>query len=197
MNLEDYERFKMLMESGLRSEAAYALQSFIASFSTFEEKMTWSRWFFENEKISHKIRFELYEQVIFPVLLKGYRERDPWALRWLARTAQNFYQSERLWNQLDGMTDYAILKDLVALCPNDDEARKDLLSCQLDWFRYCIHEWPAGILYGHNGATTEQCQEIIDEIAVARQMDQERLHTEFLADVENKVLHYIRRAQHI
>jgi hypothetical protein len=29
-----------------------------------------------------------------------------------------------------------------------------------DWLAYCVHEVPAGVLYGHHGANAEECEEL-------------------------------------
>jgi hypothetical protein len=36
-------------------------------------------------------------------------------------------------------------------------------------FDYAIHELPAGVLYGSDGATIEQCKELFSELAVFRE----------------------------
>jgi hypothetical protein len=32
-------------------------------------------------------------------------------------------------------------------------------------FEYALHELPTGVLYGHDGATIEQCGELLEELA--------------------------------
>ncbi len=190
MNPSFYAQYKTLKDSGRRTDATTALGSFIASFADGDEKIAWTRWYLESEHVGHKIRHELYEHVIFPVLQEGYKKHDPWSLRWLARTPQNLYQCERLWKLVDWKTQYAFLKEVVLLCPDDEVARQELLMKMIDRFRYCVHEWPAGILYGIDGATTAQCEEILGEIALARQLDREQRFTAFFSDFEEKVVEY-------
>jgi hypothetical protein len=193
MDIHYFERFKKALELGKRAEAAAALKPFIESFSSFDEKADWTKGYLASEPIGHKVRHEVYENVIFPVLLEGYRRSDPWSLRWLARTVQNLYQCDHLWMQIDRKTDYALLKELVELCPDDDGARNDLLSRQIEGFHYSVHEWPAGILYGRDGATIEECIEILEEVAYARSLDRGFLHERFLNDFEAKVHEYQQR----
>jgi hypothetical protein len=45
------------------------------------------------------------------------------------------------------------------------------MATSLDGFEYSEHEWPAGILYGMNGANLEQCQEIASAVTEARALD--------------------------
>jgi hypothetical protein len=193
MNTEHFKRFKDLLERGQRAEAASAIREFVASFSTLEEKSIWSREHLSGIHSKEKIRHELYEGVIFPALLDGYKRAEPWSLLWLARTSQYLYRSESLWSQVDGKTSTQLLKAYLELCPDDEEVRSELLSKMIDWMRYSIHEWPAGILYDCNGASIDQCKEIVDELGEIRQLDTDQIYTEFFADFESKVHEYIDR----
>jgi hypothetical protein len=193
MNTEHFKRFRDLLERGQRPEAASALREFVASFSTLEEKSIWSREHLSGLHSKGKIRHELYEGVIFPALLDGYKRAEPWSLLWLARTSQYLHRSESLWRQVDGKTSTQLLKEFLKLCPGDEEVRRELLSKVIDWMRYSIHEWPTGILYDHNGASIDQCKEIVDELGEIRQLDTDQIYTEFFADFESKVREYIDR----
>ena len=100
MNSSHYERYKSFISKGLRKEAGAEIRLFIDSFADAAERKAFARWFLENEDFGHKIRHELYEAVIFPALVDGYGERDPWSSYWLARTCQNLYQAKHLWRQV-------------------------------------------------------------------------------------------------
>jgi hypothetical protein len=190
MDLTHYKRFRELKDAGRGGEAEVELADFLRSFNSFEEKQSWTRWFLETEPRGHRIRHELYEQIVFPVLLEGYRRDDPWSLRMLAATIQNLSGATRLWQQIDFVTDFTLLQQYHALCPGDDSVTNDLLSRHIDWFQFCVHEWPAGILYEMDGATLEQCQEIAEAIEFARQLDKQQIYTEFLADFSAKLAQY-------
>ena len=86
MTPEHFDRFNHSIESGNRPEAATAIRAFVESFSDLQEKRLWSENYLATARYGHKIRHELYESVIFPALLDGYRRSDPWSLRWLARS---------------------------------------------------------------------------------------------------------------
>lgn len=195
MELEHYKQYSYLKTCGLRSEARQHLQQFIDSFTSITEKEQWTRQFLETEEheYSYKIRHELYESVVFPALLSGYQRQDPWSLLWLARTAQNFYKAKHLHEQIDLKTDYGLLKECYSLDPCNSEVKKGLVSIQLQWFQYCIHEYPIGVLYGWHGATFDECQEILSEIKFVRELDTEKVQEEFLNEVQSKVLEYLAR----
>ncbi|MEH2441895.1 hypothetical protein [Nostoc sp.] len=197
MELEYYKQYLHYKTLGFRTQARQHLQQFIASFASFAEKELWTHEFLETEEYEYGwyiIRYELYEQVVLPVLLSGYQKRDPWSVLWLARTAQNFYKVKHLHKQIHFQTDYGLLKECYLLAPNNNEVHKDLLSVQIRWLQYCIHEYPTGILYGAvNGATIDECQEILSEVEFAKKLDVEKNQDKFLNEVESKVLEYIVR----
>jgi hypothetical protein len=82
----------------------------------------------------------------------------------------------------------------MLLAPSNNEVRKGLLSVQIRWLQYCIHEYSTGILYGSvNGATIDECQEILSEVEFARKLDVEKNQEKFFNEVHSKVLEYIVR----
>ena len=193
MDLSHYERFKSQLEHGDRAGAASHIERFVASFAKVEEKVVWVRWYLDHEELGHRIRHEIYEHLVFPVLLQGYRQADPWAIRWLIRTVQNLYRADHLWIRLDRRTEHGLLMELHALCPSDKEVRLSLLQSYIRQFSYMVHEWPAGILYGYDGASQEECTHILLDVEHGRRLDIEGVYATFLSDVESKVLEYVAR----
>jgi hypothetical protein len=194
-----YEHFKTHLARGDRAGAANHIQRFVASFEAVDDKIAWVKWYLENEDLGHRIRHEIYEHLVFPVLLEGYRQSDPWSLRWLVRTAQNLYRADHLWTQVGRKTEQGLLAQLHTQCPSDDEVRQALLQSHLRDFQYMVHEWPAGILYGHDGASAEECQLILSDLRLARQLDSSHANGAFFDDFENKVTEYqsrLDRAKH-
>lgn len=57
----------------------------------------------------------------------------------------------------------------------------------------CIHEWPAGILYGADGATTDECKEILSVLDEVEELDEVGSHSNLLNDVRTKTQQYIER----
>lgn len=193
MNPEHYQNFKSLIDRGLRTEAASELKLFVESFGDLQERRIWTRWFLEHEQLGHTIRHELYEAVVFPALFAGYEERDPWSILWLARTCQNLYRARELWRQIGFKTDYEFLKELVQLEPTNDDAKAALLERQIQWFRYTEHEWPAGILYGNDGASSTECDAILSEVNFARQLDEGNRYSAYLDSFVSRVREYKER----
>lgn len=194
-NLRLFEAYEQQLAVGRRKEAAEAIVLFIESFSGMEEKKLWSEAFLNGWNGLHKIRHELYEHVVFPVLLESYKRSEPWGIHWLAKTSQNLYQAAALWEQIDHKSEYQLLDQLLSVAPNDASVRAELLEKQIEWLRYSGHEWPSGILYGHDGATLPQCAEIKEAVVKARELDLNGIYSAFLTDFEGKLGEYISRLE--
>ena len=194
MNAELYQKFITLKETGKKSEAKAVLAEFIASFKTEEQKRKWTWEFLECGEYGHKIRHEIYAELIFPVLLEGYRRNDAHSLHWLAKTAQNLYANSALRSQVDNKGEYQFLQEAHKLAPSE-ENRNALLRWHLKWFGYCEHEYPAGILYGIDGATLAECEEILQGIEFVRTLDN-GTHAQYLHEFEAKVCEYRQRLKH-
>lgn len=193
MNLSAYDEFFEANREGRKSAAAAAVRVFIASFSSFEEKQAWVTQFLEKLRPEERIRHELYEELVFPVLLKSYRNSEVWGAKWLAATSQNLYRAKNIWAQVDFITEHALLKIWNTLEPANGQAKAALLRKMIEWFGYSEHEWPAGILYGMNGASLEQCSEIAYAIGEARMLDVNRNYTSYLIEFEKKLNSYMQR----
>ena len=194
MNADLYEQFLLLKNSGRKSEAKVALDSFIASFETPEEKKTWVSSFLNEGNYGHKIRHEIYEKLIYPVLLAGYLERDVDSIIWLVKTVDNLYEVKPLHPALEHQTDFSFLQEAYTIKPNEQTSQL-LLNRLLSWFSISQHEWPSGILYGMNGASREECKEILCDVEFARQLDIKKKHGSYLSDFEMKVREYMIRVQ--
>jgi hypothetical protein len=95
-----------------------------------------------------------------------------------------------LWAQVDYKSAIHFAKELLRLCPDDEDAKQTVLSHLVDQFRHAEHEWPAGILCGMDGATLENCTEILNDVELARALDQQSEHADFLSNFVGKVLEY-------
>jgi hypothetical protein len=56
-----------------------------------------------------------------------------------------------------------------------------------------MHEWPGGILFGTDGATRQECDQILQEVEYAKKLDLGARHSIFLSIFEARVLEYIDR----
>ncbi|MBW4553017.1 MAG: hypothetical protein KME35_18190 [Aphanocapsa sp. GSE-SYN-MK-11-07L] len=192
MNADLYEQFISLKNSGRKVETKVAFDSFIATFKTLDQKRAWVFSFLEAGNYGHKVRHEIYENLVYPVLLDGYLGRDASSVAWLARTASNLYALKSPHPSLKDKTELALFKEAYSLEPRE-EIRANLLKTLINWFSFSQHEWPAGILYGMDGANVEQCEEILQEIDFARSLDRQNKYDGYWSEFEAKVNEYIER----
>jgi hypothetical protein len=192
MNVELYNQFLSRKAFGDQEGAEHSVYEFCNSFASLEEKLLWTKEFLESGDYGHRIRHELYVRIILPALLDGYRKKDFWCTLWLARTCKNLYRTKDLHAELGHPTDFSLFRECYQIDPSHEEVRTSLLDRQLSWFRYYIHEWPAGVLYGNDGATRGQCEEILKELAFARELDTSHKFLELFDDVELKTREYMK-----
>lgn len=190
MNRDLYERFKELKTQRLPVEASEAMTDFIKSFASIVEKRSFTHWYFKNEFDGKKIRRDLYEHILFPVLLEGYNNSDAWSIKTLAETELNLYEAKSLWQQIGNKPKLVLLRQYLSLRPNDYNARWRVLSEQINSFRYCEQEWPSSIIYGEHEATEAECRKIAEEIASARKLDVEQKYKNYLDAFESKLAGY-------
>lgn len=156
------------------AEARLPRQQKLARLDAFISKLLeipierWSEWALsiarEHSEVGKRIevRMPLFRWVLFPALLQAIERRTPGAARWLAALAQHLYRAKDCQDQLPAprQTEIGLLLLALEHDPDDNQARLKLIDAfkwQLD---YAIHEIPAGVLYGHDGATIEQCGEL-------------------------------------
>jgi hypothetical protein len=193
MNSALYEGYLARLAEGRRKDAGLMLDAFLRSFNSSEEREQWTRTFLKTHTYGARVRHEIYAELIFPVLLAGSKRNDAWSLYWLAGTCQNLYTARGLYEQIKFKDKTGLLKDAYAIDHNSSEVCEALLKGLLDYFCYASHEWPAGILWGNDGATLEQCNEIMFEVTLARELDRECTHALSIDEFESKVKQYKKR----
>ncbi|WP_224240090.1 hypothetical protein [Hyalangium gracile] len=113
-----------------------------------------------------QMRYPLLRDLIYPVLLRRYARRDADAARWFAWLMRRYSNAGRLWEQLppDAQTSFAMLRRAAEWSPDDVRVTVPLVEHLTAWFHHAMHELPMGVLYGMNGASVEQCGEMLEEL---------------------------------
>lgn len=192
METEYFAEYRRLKEAGRKAEATAALHRFLASFGPDDDRALWVREYLEAGDYGHRIRHEIYQTLVFPVLLEGYRRGDAWSAYWLGRTAQNLYTAPALHAQVSDKAEQQLFAEAYDREPRE-EVRQSLLASLIEWFAYCQHEWPMGILYGIDGAGPEECDELLREVERARSLDRDGAIEPFLGEFERRIREYRRR----
>jgi hypothetical protein len=74
MKLQCYQKYLDFKHQGLKKQSDRELTLFIRSFQNFTEKATWTKQFPESGNYGHRIQYQIYQEIIFPVLLYGYEK---------------------------------------------------------------------------------------------------------------------------
>lgn len=192
MNIEYYHKLREYEEKGLKKQASKSIRAFITSFENDEEVNEWVWEYLPNmETNKHsRIRHEIFHELVYPILKHGYETNDFSCTLWLGKLVQNIYQAQPLHKELDWVTELDLFNKSHELDPSNEEARLLLLKSIVAWLEHSEHEWPRGILYGNNGATIEQCDEISSEVQRVLQLDKEHRYSEFIKQYINKLSEY-------
>ena len=176
MNPGLYKEFRAHADRGDRRRAEQSVTRFIDSFEDDTERRAWVREFLESGDYGHKIRHELYRELIFPELHRGYQADDPWSLYFLARTIQNVYDFHEFSERLGMATDYSLLQDCFRIAPDFRDVRAQLLDSVCRSINFAIHEWPAGLCC--------ELEELQSELRFARTLDSENIRSTMFEEVE-------------
>lgn len=68
MRPQHYQKYLELKNKKLKKQAQQELDLFIASFENFAEKAAWTKFFLENGKYGYRIQYQIYRDIVFPVL---------------------------------------------------------------------------------------------------------------------------------
>ena len=187
--------------SGTRDAKLRALESFVAHLtqSPLTDWESWARDLAErvvdrNEEIP--IRMPLFRDVVFPALLKGHRDQLPGCARWLAGLSQHIYRATDCQRQLcdEEQTERGLLRAALLNDPSDQSSARRLIKVLADRLWFSLHELPAGVLYGMDGATADQCLELQEELKefqdLVQQHDQLVSYQSLIADCQYHFRHY-------
>jgi len=193
MNTDLYEQFVTLKDSGKKADAKEVLDLFIASFQTPEGIRDWVFRFLESGDYGHRIRHEIYEKLVYPVLLNGYLENDVCSIEWLAKTFSNLVCLKSRHKLLEDKCPFTLYREAFTLGPNK-ENKAYVLNQLIRWFQFAEHEWPDYLIWGTDD-TIEEYEDLLNEVDFARSLDDQNEHEYFLFQFEAKVNEYIRRLQ--
>ena len=182
MDISLYEDFLAKAAQGRRKDASVSLGAFIRTLDTLVKKQHFTEWLLAQQTGRQRAsRHELRTEVVEPALLDGYAKGDAWSTYWLAMVGAP---------RLTGKTRLDLLKQCLSSDWQPARVRQSLLSELLRGFQYAAHEWPAGILWSADGATDEQCNLILSDVGLARELDADSKHAALLNDFEDKVRRY-------
>ena len=80
-------------------------------------------------------------------------------------------------------TEHGLILEAINRDPSDKRSKQRMRAILRDRFEYSLHELPSSVLYGQDGATAEECTEMISELK-----DYEDLCAELGAEDEDRVI---------
>jgi hypothetical protein len=116
------------------------------------------------------IRFPLFRRVLLPALIDGVLAQRPGCARWLADFEPLLFHSKEESERLpEGLRNpVGLLKEALRVDPADLSARSKLIGLRASYLGYTLHELPSGVLFGANGASADECGELLDVLAEFR-----------------------------
>jgi hypothetical protein len=107
------------------------------------------------------VRFPLFRRVLLPVLVDGVLKAEPGCARWLASFESLLVNTRETGLPESQSTTVGLLEEALRVDPGDELARRRLVDRRASYMEYTLHEVPSGVLYGTDGASAEQCQELL------------------------------------
>jgi hypothetical protein len=166
-----WEAYEAAEGRATRTEKLRALDSFLDALETSPttDWFPWARSIAEqvvDHGLNLVIRRPLFKRAVFPALLTGYQEGLPGCARWLAGLADHLRSNPECREKLrpEEVTELGLLWAAIRHDPADRRSRLRLIDKVAYGLRYSIHEVPSGVLYGIDGASPEQCQELEEEL---------------------------------
>jgi hypothetical protein len=198
MNINYFVEYENYKSKGIKATAKEYMQKFIKSFKNDTEKELWTIKYLSKLEINQKepIVNDLFEGIILPVLITGYKNNNVNLIIRLIKLAHNYHQNKNIHKRIMEELNYKpwleIIKECYSMEPNNkyiQEIYSEKLIGELD---YSVHEFPY-ILYGNKSATKENCKELLKEIKIIKELDKENKYEERIIEYENRIKEYMNK----
>ncbi|MDH3348227.1 MAG: hypothetical protein OEM02_09065 [Desulfobulbaceae bacterium] len=136
---------------------------------------------------SFPLRMPLFERLLFPVLYNGFLDNKKNCARWLAGFSLYIFKSTLARKELgDNIHPNYFLEKALALDPNDNLARGELIKKLAYELEYSIHEVPTYVLWDNSVADIESCKMLQDKLesftSHVKIADQEDIYSELIRE---------------
>jgi hypothetical protein len=144
------------------------------------------------------VRFPLFRRVLLPALARGVLAKEPGPARWLAHFGLLSFHSDLAGLPTNLRTPVDLLREALRVDPTDVRARERIIAQHRSFLEYTVHELPAGVLYGQNGATATECLELLELLEEFKtHVEAAGRRPEFEALIAECELHYRRYREYI
>jgi hypothetical protein len=192
--LEQYLRFDAL---GLKLKTTQAVLSLVDAVSCMEAKVSWTRDNLDRLPLNRqgRIRHEIFENIIFPGLLDGFKNGDSEASYLLGSYAQNLYANPSIFEQVSERSALDFFRIAFQYDTSSARYQHAYLSSIIKDLEYVFHEWPAGILIDPSNFS-DALFELKGELSIALSLDRDKQYTTQLVEWREATEQYeLRRAE--
>ena len=195
MDIEFFNKYLASIKNKDRIMAKKHIDKFIKSFANYEEKEAFTKVYLSDlEKREYKhIRHELFVNIVFPVLLNGYNNKDIQSMIWITKFIYDFYNHDSLCKQNGFYIGYELrhkhkmlLEECYEIAPDNEEVYKLYVEMKIEDINssiYWINSGKKGI--GHN------VNSLLDMINVFKNIDKNKIYENIITECENKAKEYV------
>jgi len=192
MTIEYYNEYLHFKNIGIKPKAKEAIEKFIKSFYNYSEKESWTLEYLPklDYDSNGRIRNELFEDIIFPVLLDGYNNKNIQLMIWLVKLNQNIYQNNRIWKKIDYKSKLDIIEECYSIDPDNVEIIELYLEIKIEKLNFIMHEYPNAILFGNY---SRECKVLLEEMLSLKKLDKNNKFNDYFNEYEKNILEYMNR----
>jgi hypothetical protein len=186
-----WQQYLAFETQGLRPQAHRGLEDFIRALRQLapERREAFLEHFCTlvvDQKQEVPLEEPLFSEMLAPYLITQYLAQSPAAPWWIAAFADQFNATPKYREELgvEYVSELVMLREAMTRNPANLAVQRRLLEVMAKLNDYSIHEVPSGVLYGPNGASIAECQEMLEDITEFRQLAQ---NTGLLQDYEQRI----------
>ncbi|MBJ7429379.1 MAG: hypothetical protein JHD28_10555, partial [Bacteroidia bacterium] len=109
------------------------------------------------------IRQPLYKHLIYPILLVQVAQNNIDAIKALLKLDEQL-TSYQAYSHDTTYSWEMLLEQGLTIAPNDTELLKLSEQTTRNYLTYTLHEIPIGVIYGEDGATIAECDELLEKV---------------------------------
>ena len=109
------------------------------------------------------IRHQLFHRVLYPILSIEIDKENIQAIKSFVRLQEYYGNYENLTKD-NRFSVWKLIDKGLKIAPDDNELLILFQKKQKDYFEYTLHELPIGVLYGSDGASIQECKELLNDL---------------------------------
>jgi hypothetical protein len=195
MDIELFNNFAASIKHKDRIAAKKYIDKFIKSFTSYEEKETFTKAYLselENKEYRH-IRHELFVNIVFPVLINDYNNKNIQSMIWIIKFIHEFYNHNSLCKQNDFYIGYEIrhkrkmmLEECYEIAPDNEEVHKMYIEMKIEDINSSIY-W----MNDRKKDISRYGNRLLEMTDNLKNIDKNKVFDKAITKCENKAREYI------